>query len=119
MKAKNLKYKIGYCENKHLKGVENAKSKGHYVLIRKVNKDGTCDVNTFTSLEEHGKFKSNKINHIKNGNIYPIPKNDANFKIWTGCTNHAIKNVKITDIKDIGKKKIKQRHLFYIGKYLN
>ena len=119
MKAKNLKYKIGYCQNKYLKGVKDNPEDGHYVLIRKVNKDGTCDVNTFTSLEKNGKFRENKIKHIKHGLVYPIPKNDANFTKWTGCTNHAIKNVKITDIKDIGKKKIKQRHLFYIGKYLN
>ena len=118
MKTKNLKSKIGFCKNKYLKGVKGDKEKGHYVYIRKVNKNGTCDVNTFTSLEKNGEFRMSKIEHIKKGNIYPIPKNDGNFTVWTACTNHSIKNVKIENIKDIGNKKIKQRHLFFIGKYM-
>lgn len=112
---KSIKNKIGYCDNKYL---NIDKPKGHYVYIRKINNNGTCDVNTFTSLEKNGKLRNNKVEHIKRGNIYPIPKNDCNFSLWTGCTNNSIKNVKIDKIQDIGKKKIKRRHLFYIGKYM-
>ena len=116
MKIKN---KIGYCSNKHLKGVQGNPNGGHYVIIRSINKNGTCDVNTFTSLEDSKGFKTNRIDHIKKGNIYPIPKYDANFPLWTGCTRKPIKNVKISHIKNIGKTKIKKRHLFFIGKFLN
>jgi predicted ThiF/HesA family dinucleotide-utilizing enzyme len=111
-----IKNKIGYVDNKYL-GIN--KPKGHYVYIRKVNKNGTCDVNTFTSLEDNGKFKEERVNHIKKGNIYPIPKNDANFIKWTGVRNNPIKNVKIRNIKSIGSKTIKTRHLFYIGKFMD
>lgn len=108
---------IGYCDNKYLEGLGNIPG-GHYVYIREVHKNGTCDVNVFTSLEKNGKYRDNKIKHIKYGLIYPIPKNDGNFSKWTGCSNNMIKNVNISNIKDVGKKKIKKRHHFFIGKYM-
>ncbi len=42
---------------------------------------------------------------------------DANFTRWSGVTNNPI--VVGTDkIKNIGKRYIKSRHKFYIGKFL-
>ena len=49
MKIKN---KIGYCDDKDL-GIK--KSGGHYVYINSVNKNGTCNVNVVTSLENKDK----------------------------------------------------------------
>lgn len=115
MKIKN---KIGYCDNKYLKGIKDSKSKGHYVYIRSVNKDGTCVVNTITSLEkENGDLNLRRIEHLKKGNIYAIPKYDSNFSRWSGVTRKPIKGVKVKNIEDIGKKKIKRRHFFFIGKF--
>ena len=115
-----FKNKVGYVDNKYL-GIN--KPKGHYVYIRKVNKDGTCDVNIFTSLEqinESGKlqFTENKINHIKKGNTYAIPKKDSNMPKWSGVTRE-IKTIPLNCIQNIGKYYIKKRHFFFIGKYMN
>ena len=81
-----IKNKIGFCNNKDL-GIK--KAGGHYVYINSVNKNGTCNVNVITSLEDKDKkFNLKKLRHVK----YMI--------------------------KDIGKKKIKKRHFFFIGKFL-
>ena len=113
-----IKGKIGYVENKNLKGLEHL-SGGHYVYINEDNKDGTCNVNVVTSLES-GKeqYSLHKLRHVRKGNTYPIPFYDANFSKWSGITRKSINNVLVADIKDIGKKKIKRRHKFYIGKYM-
>lgn len=106
--------KIAYCDNIDL-GIGT--SGGHYVYIRKVN-DQKCDVNVITSLEDHkGRFNYSKIVHVRKGNTYPIPKRDANFTLWSGVTKTPIKNIPISKLKHIGKKSIKRRHHFYIGKY--
>lgn len=113
MKIKN---KIGYCDNRFL-GIN--KSGGHYVYIQNVNKNGTCDVNVMTSLEDsRANVNLHKIKHVRKGNTYSIPFYDANFKLWTGVNKKPIRNVKISEIKNIGRKKIKRRHLFFIGKFL-
>ena len=113
MKIKN---KIGYVDNKYL-GIN--KPSGHYVFIRKVNKNGTCDVNIVTSLENKTNiYNEKKLYHVRKGNTYPIPFYDANFNKWSGINKTPIKNVKVKNIKDIGKKKIKKRHYFYIGKFM-
>ena len=39
---KKLKNKIGYCSNSNLHGLQHL-SGGHYVYIRKVNKNGTFE----------------------------------------------------------------------------
>lgn len=115
MKIKN---KIGYCDNKDLKGLEKIPG-GHYVYIREVHKDGTCDVNIVTSLEGKDKLVDlKKIKRVRNGNTYPLPKNDATFTRWSGINKDLIKNVDILKIEDIGKKKIKKRHHFFIGKFM-
>lgn len=114
----NIKNKIGYIENKKIPKLKNIPG-GHYVYIRDVYST-KCTENTITSLEYHnGKFKNERIKNIKKGNIYPIPKKDSNFQLWSGVSFNPIKNVKIKDIKDIGKKKIKKRHRFFINKFLN
>lgn len=113
MKIKN---KIGYCDNKALRINKNG---GHYVYIRKINNNGTCDVNVITSLEDNNRnFKVNKLKQVKRGNTYAIPKNDATFKLWSGVNKIPIRNVKLASIKDIGRKRIKKRHNFFIGKFL-
>lgn len=116
---KKIKNKIGCCKNKYLKGVKGDKDGTHYVYISKVNNDGTCKVNTITSLEKNGKFITKKIAHIKKGNIYPIPIGDTNLSHWSGVTKTPIDNVKISNIKGIGNRYIKKRHWFYIGKTFN
>ena len=116
--SNKIKNKIGYCDNKNLPGLEHL-SGGHYVYIRKINKNGTCDVNVITSLENvDGKFNLAKIRQVKRGNTYAIPKYDANFSRWSGVNKMPIKDVKIVKIKDVGKKKVKRRHNFFIGKFM-
>lgn len=108
--------KIGYCDNADL-GIN--KPKGHYVYIRKYYNNGTCDVNTITSLEDNkGNFNLSKIEHVKKGNTYCIPKYDSNFTRWSGVNKTQIKGVPISKIQNIGNKSFKKRHRFYIGKFL-
>ena len=115
MKIKN---KIGYCDNKNLRGLEKLKG-GHYVYIRKDNKNGSCDVNVITSLEDKNKvLQLNKLKQVKRGNTYVIPFGDEKFTRWSAVNRKPIKNVKVSKIEDIGKKKIKRRHFFFIEKFL-
>lgn len=116
--SNKIKNKIGYCDNKNLPGLEHLKG-GHYVYIRKVYSNGTCDVNVITSLEKKGgKFNFDKLKQVKKGNTYAIPKYDTNFTLWSGVNKTPVKHVKIDKIQDIGKKKVKQRHNFFIGKFM-
>ncbi len=113
MKIKN---KIGYCNNRAL---NINKDGGHYVYIRKINNNGTCDVNVITSLEdENSRFNLRKLRQVKRGNTYAIPKYDANFSRWSGVNKTPIRDVKLTSIKNIGCKRIKKRHNFFIGKFM-
>ncbi len=117
-KKKNYVGKIGYCDNINLNGLQHL-SGGHYVYIRKLNNDGTCDVNIITSLEDnHGNYDYHKLKQVKKGNTYAVPKYDANFARWSGVNKKPIQNVKISDINYLNKKKIKKRHHFFIGKYM-
>ena len=110
-----IKNKIGFCNNKDL-GIK--KAGGHYVYINSVNKNGTCNVNVITSLEDKDKkFNLKKLSQVRKGNTYPIPKYDANFKLWSGVTKTPIRNVKTNKILNIGSKRMKKRHFFYIGKF--
>lgn len=121
MSKRKIKNKVGYVDNKYL---NIDKPKGHYVYIRKVNKDGTCDINVFTSLEHFDKNigkmvkTPSKIEHLKKGNTYAIPKKDSNLPKWSGITKE-VKTIKTKNIEDIGKYYIKKRHYFYIGKFMN
>lgn len=113
--------KIGYCDNKTI-GIKGADGKilngGHYVYIREV-KGGKCNVNVITSLEDkYGNFNNFKLGKVKRGYLYPIPKNDIDLPRWSAVNlDGNINNVKVSDIKNIGSKKIKSRHKFFVGKY--
>ena len=115
-KRRKLKNKIGYCPNKYL-GIN--KKGGHYVFIRNIHKNGTCDVNVITSLEDKNKkFSNKKLRQVRKGNTYAIPFYDSNFTRWSGINKKPIQNVKASNIEDVGKKKIKRRHFFFINKFM-
>lgn len=114
MSRKKLNGKIGYCLNNKL-GIRNDFNDGHYVYIRKDN-GNTVDVNIITSLEDDNNyFKIKRINKIKKGYIYAIPKKDSNFNLWSGVDLTQIKNIKKEYIKSVDLKKIKRRHKWFIG----
>lgn len=113
--SKKIKNKIGYCDNRYL-GIN--RPGGHYVYIRKNNYNGTCDVNVVTSLENNNRYTVSKINRVKAGNTYSIPKTDANFVKWSGINRDVIRNVNIARIHNIGSRKIKKRHFFFIDKFM-
>ena len=114
-KFHTIKGKVGFCQNKNIPALRN-KTGGHYVYIRKIDKNGVCTVSTVTSLED---AKSNiycgKMAQVRNGNIYSIPKRDGNFSKWSGV-NKNTHYVHISNIYDIGKRSFKKRHHFMIGK---
>jgi hypothetical protein len=113
-KKKSFVGKIGYCDNSAL-GIQ--RPGGHYVYIRGVS-GSKCDVNTVTSLEDKNGFKTGRIRQVLLGNVYSIPFKDANFTRWSGVTDNPIKGVPLSSVQDIGKKKIRQRHKFFVGKFL-
>lgn len=120
--SKKLTGKIGYCDNRSLR-LKDKQGRfipgGHYVYIRNDNKNGTCDVNVVTSLEDKNRtYSENKLKQVRSGNTYAIPKYDANFNLWSGITKTPISNVKTSSILYVGKKKIRKRHKFFIGKFL-
>lgn len=116
MSKKTIKNKIGYVDNRYL-GINDPG--GHYVYIRKLNGNGTCNVNVVTSLEdEEHRYKFDRLKQVKRGNTYPLPKYDTNFRLWSGINKTPIRNVPINKVEDIGKKKIKKRHHFFIGKFM-
>ncbi len=88
-------------------------------ISRYIGKIGWCNGHTFTSIErENGTFNYNKINQIKNGNIYPIPKKDLTLPRFSGIDKRVIKDISIDDIKYKGQNTIKGRHKHYINKYM-
>ncbi len=121
MSKKKYVGKIGYATNAVL-GIGGDPNKGHYIYIRDIeNKGGkaVCEVNTFTSLER-GKenYQAKKLAQVRKGNVYSIPYRDANFTEWTGVSHDVIKGVPLSAIQNIGQRKIKQRHRFFIGKFM-
>lgn len=113
-KKTSYKGKIGYCDNISL-GI--LKSGGHYVYVRE-DKNGKCKVNVVTSLEDiKGSINIKRIIDIRKGYVYPIPKNDSNLTRWSGISNNP-KIVARSEIENIGRKSIKTRHKFYVGKFL-
>lgn len=99
--------KIGYCDNKTL-GIKGADGK----LLK-------CNVNVITSLEDRkGIYDLRKVGKVKYGLLYPIPKGEADFTRWSAINlDGNMKNIPISQIKNIGSKKIKSRHKFFVGKY--
>lgn len=115
---RKIKNRVGYCSNKDLPGMKT-NTGGHYVYISKVNNNGTCDVNVVTSLEDgHGKFNDKRLFQVRIGNTYPIPVNDSNFSRWSGINADVIRGVKISKVKQIGFKRIRKRHNFYLKKFM-
>lgn len=114
--------KIGFCDNKIL-GIKDKDGKvvkgGHYVYIREMQDNGKCNVNIITSLEDkRGNFDNFKLGKVKRGYLYPIPQTDADFTRWSAVNlDGNIKGVKVADIQNIGSRKIKQRHKFFVGKF--
>lgn len=119
--SKNYVGKIGYCDNKVL-GIRDKNGKilkgGHYVYIREQN-GSKCDVNVITSLEDkNGNFKLRKLDKVRKGYVYPIPKDDADFSQWSAINlDGNITNINLASIKNIGSKSIKRRHKFFVGKF--
>lgn len=113
--------KIGYCDNKTL-GIKGADGKilngGHYVYIREKNGD-KCNINVITSLEyQNGNYNAKKIRKVRDGKIYAIPKSDADFSRWSAINlDGNINDIPISRIHNIGEKKIKSRHKFFVGKF--
>ena len=120
-KKKQLVGQIGYCDNKVL-GIKRKDGKpktgGHYVYIRETNGQ-KCNVNVVTSLEDkNGWYEIDKLHKVKRGMLYPVPKDDADFSRWSAINlDGNINGIDVSDIKNIGYKKIKIRHKFYVGKY--
>ena len=120
-KKKQYVGKIGYCDNRTL-GIKGADGKplngGHYVYIREKNGD-KCNINVITSLEyQNGNYNAKKIRKVRDGKIYAIPKSDADFSRWSAINlDGNIKDIPISRIRDIGSKKIKSRHKFFVGKF--
>ncbi|MCM1556210.1 MAG: hypothetical protein NC087_01610 [Anaeroplasma bactoclasticum] len=117
--SKKVVNKIGFVLNKDLPNI-NSKKGGHYVYIREYDKKTKkCVVNTITSLEDKRFIaKRQRLYEVRNGNIYSIPKKDITLPLWSGVSANPIKNVDISNIKGIGKVKMKKRHYFFIGKFL-
>lgn len=117
MKRYSPKYyegKVGWCDSNTL-----GLSSGHYVFIRKVKRNGLCDINTLTSIENrNGRYEIPKIDMIKKGVIYPIPKNDDSLRRFGGVDKRIIKNVPLEKINNLGNNYIKRKHHYYIKKYL-
>ncbi len=118
---KKLIGQIGFCENSKL-GIKDKNGSfkgGHYVFIREVTDDGKCNVNVITSLEnKQGEYQIKKLGKVKNGYLYPIPKGDADFSQWSAINlDGNINGIKVSDIKQIGFRKIKKRHRFFVGKF--
>lgn len=120
-KKKQYVGKIGYCDNRTL-GIKGADGKplsgGHYVYIREKN-GNKCNINVITSLEDRkGIYDLRKVGKVKYGLLYPIPKSEADFTRWSAINlDGNIRNIPISRIQDIGSKKIKSRHKFFVGKF--
>lgn len=117
-----LKGKIGYCDNKDL-GLKDKNGNfikgGHYVYIKDINYDGTCNVNVITSLETSKEnYVQNKINNVRRGNTVVIPFNEANFSKWSGVKKDTINNVGLNKILNIDNKKISKKQQLLINKFL-
>ena len=105
---------IGYMTNNDL-GIN--KTGGHYVYVCEV-KGNKVDVNVITSLEYlSGKWNTKRLNKVRKGYIYPIPKSHSTLPRWSAVSSNPKLNRNIKDIKPT-KHKIKKRHRFFIGKFL-
>lgn len=120
-RKKNYVGKIAFVDNSVL-GILDAYGVpmrgGHYVYIRKVS-GNKCDVNVITSLEDkQSNVYPRKLNKVRRGYLYPIPKGDANFNQWSAINlDGNINGVKLSDLQSVGIRKIKDRHKWFVGKF--
>ncbi len=125
-KKKSLVGKIGYCDNRTL-GIKWSNGKpmggGHYVYIREVTgvRGDRCNVNVVTSLEDKNYvYTAGKLRKVRQGLLYPIPKNDAGFHRWSAINlDGNVNGVAVKNIHNIGSIGIKRRHKFFVGKFTN
>ncbi len=115
--------KIRWCNNHFLRIKDEfgqIKPGGHYVFVRKKNKNGSYSVSTFTSLDDKGVFKDNQLIQVRKGNIYPIPVKDANFSNWTGLNRNSIVVSKHAfdkkNSKSKSNRKVKRKHYYMFKK---
>ena len=52
---------------------------------------------------------------VRDGNIYPIPKNDADFNEWSGFCLKTVKNVPLERIK-LNSKTVDKKHIDCLNK---
>lgn len=113
-----MKYrgKFGYCKNSDL-NINDPQTYGHYVYVRSEDKkSGKCKVSVCTSLDDgKGYIKIKRLYRVRSGELYPIPKKEANFTLWTGVYKEQ-KEVDSSKIQAVGTKKVRRKHLFGIGK---
>ncbi len=119
--SKKLNGKIGYCDNRSLR-LKDKRGRyltgGHYVYIREDNKNGTCNVNIITSLEQSKEqYVPNKMRQVRKGQTYLIPYYDANFSKLSGIKLNSSIVVPTKNLRNIGTKRIKQKHQFFVGKF--
>lgn len=90
--------------------------KMHFVFVRDYNTETKkYSVNICTHLDyknrETGKIEYNdsQLRQVKRGNVYPIPRNRANFPAWTGIKKkiHYIDKGKMYDFDEV---KIRGNH---------
>ena len=83
-----MKYKgrVFYCSDKDLKIKNSSNKKGHYVIVRKEQGDKAV-VRTITSLENDKGYKSNQINKVRLGLLYPISMKQTNLNKWSGVNS--------------------------------
>lgn len=112
--------KIAWCDNQNLRIKDKSGSilkGGHYVFVRKKNKNKTYSVSTFTSLEDkNGSINNNQMIQVRKGNIYQFPANDCNFSRWTGLNKNSIV-VKHDSLTLSKSKKIKRKHYYMFNKH--
>lgn len=86
----SYKGKVFYCSDDKLKIKNKSSKRGHYVIVRKEQGDKAI-VRTITSLENDKGYKSNQINKVRSGLLYPISMDNTNFNKWSAINNQDIK----------------------------
>jgi len=110
---KNLVGKIGYVNNINLPGLEN-KPGGHYVYIKDIN-NKKCSVYTIVSLkDESGNYIKKKYKELRNGFLFPIPRNDLNLPRYSAFDLRVIKDVEIKDISFNHSVRLRNKKAFYL-----
>ena len=130
--SKRYNGRIMSCSDEDL-GIPDSAGR-HYVYVKKGKSKDKYDVNVITSIENFERDEKHtmplqitdsgrmvyldpkKLKAIRKGNLYPIPRFEANFGKWSGITRHPIKDIDKSKLTKT-KKKIWRRHKFFVGKY--